>query len=312
MVTNATLVQRLGSALFYALASALITVVNKIVLTSYGFPSAKILAIGQLITSIVVLYLARIFKLIDIPRFSFDILRKTMPLPVFFFVNLLCGLGGTKAVSLPMFTALRRFSIWMSMISEQFILHIKQPILSQASVYLMVIGALIASSDDLTFNLEGYSYLMVNNIATAVQGVVIKQKLVTKNFNQYSLLFYNSMITVIPAILLTLYLEDMTEIWNYQGYSDPSFILFFLLSSLMGFLLNYSTMLCTNYNSPLTTAVVGGCKNIFVTYIGMFIGGDYVFSFVNFLGLNLSAVGSALYSWLTFSQKSPIESKKVQ
>lgn len=60
-----------------------------------------------------------------------------MPLPVFFFGNLLFGLGGTQAVryfyyvidisydiisSLPMFTALRRFSIWMTMVGEQFIL----------------------------------------------------------------------------------------------------------------------------------------------------------------------------------------------
>ena len=46
----------------------------------------------------------------------------------------------------------------------------------------------------------------------------------------------------------------------YDGYWDKGFIFAFLLSSLMGFLLNYSSMLCTNYNSPLTTAVVGACK----------------------------------------------------
>ncbi len=44
----------------------------------------------------------------------------------------------------------------------------------------MVIGALIASGDDLTFNWFGYTFLTVNNLCTAAQGVVIKQKLVNK------------------------------------------------------------------------------------------------------------------------------------
>ena len=50
----------------------------------------------------------------------------------------------------------------------------------QGSVYLMVIGALIASSDDLTFNSFGYFFLTMNNLLTAAQGVVMKKKLVNK------------------------------------------------------------------------------------------------------------------------------------
>ena len=44
----------------------------------------------------------------------------------------------------------------------------------------MVIGALIASSDDLTFNWFGYTFLTVNNLTSAALGVVIKQKLINK------------------------------------------------------------------------------------------------------------------------------------
>jgi solute carrier family 35 protein len=44
----------------------------------------------------------------------------------------------------------------------------------------MLVGAVIAASDDLTFNWFGYFFLLINNICTAAQGVVIKQKLVNK------------------------------------------------------------------------------------------------------------------------------------
>ncbi|CAM4798632.1 unnamed protein product [Rotaria magnacalcarata] len=314
---NVTFVHRVGSAIFYASCSGLITVVNKLVLTSYGFPSFQLLAIGQLLISIVLLYVARLSNLIAFPPFSRYIFMKIMPLPVFFFGNLLFGLGGTQAVSLPMFTALRRFSIWMTMLGEQYILKQKQSLTAEISVYLMVIGALIASGDDLMFNWFGYIFITVNNFSTTAQGVIIKQKLVNRDFDPNGLLFYNSLIVIGPSILLALLTEDLNKVWNYNGYCDIGFRCAFLLSSLMGFLLNYSTMLCTKYNSPLTTTVVGACKNLFVTYLGMFIGGDYVFSLINFIGLNIRnfeleqvikkeiAIGSIVYSWVTFTSKSP-------
>ena len=52
--------------------------------------------------------------------------------------------------------------------------------ISQGSVYLMVGGAMIAASGDLAFNWFGYIFLTINNLCTAAQSVVIKQKLINK------------------------------------------------------------------------------------------------------------------------------------
>lgn len=94
-------------------------------------------------------------------------------------------------------------------------------------------------------------------------------------------------------------LGTLSRIYHFEKWNDYTFICMFLLASFMGSILNYSIFLCTTLNSALTTAVVGALKNVAVTYIGMVLFGDYNFSWVNFLGINISIAGSLYYTYIT-------------
>uniref|UniRef100_A0A3Q3EDN9 UDP-N-acetylglucosamine/UDP-glucose/GDP-mannose transporter-like n=1 Tax=Kryptolebias marmoratus TaxID=37003 RepID=A0A3Q3EDN9_KRYMA len=278
---------KLLSALLYAGSSFLITVVNKTVLTSFRFPSYLCLGIGQMFTTIVVLYVAKMSLAVQFQDFDRSILLKIFPLPLLYVGNHVTGLASTKKLSLPMFTVLRKFTILMTMILEAYVLRKTFPKRIVYSVVAIVFGALVAASSDLAFDLEGYTFILLNDAFTAASGVYTKKKLGDQELGKYGVLFYNSLFIVLPTLLASAATGDLHEAAVFEDWTQATFVFCFLMSCFMGFVLMYSIVLCSYYNSALTTTVVGAIKNVAVAYIGIFVGGDYIFSWENFLGLSI-------------------------
>lgn len=294
---------RLSGAMAYAISSIAIMMINKFVLTTYGLPSAMILCLSQFGFSIVCCGLAKALGYVKFPDMSVKSLKHVFPLPLLFCLNTLAGLTGTQRISIPMFTVLRRFTLLLTVAAEWFILgkRADRPVL--ACVLVMIGGALLAALSDLSFDIIGYSWILVNNLCTASSSVVLKQKLSTSTeFGKFGLIFYNSLLAF-PGILFMYYLEPDTThkaVEEFPSWTDPTFCFLFLCSSILGLVLNLSIMYCTHVNSALTTAVIGCLKNIVTTYAGMVFGGDYVFSVLNFVGINISLAGSIIYAYITF------------
>lgn len=72
----------------------------------------------------------------------------------------------------------------------------------------------------------------------------------------------------------------------------------------MGTVLQFSIFLCTKLNSALTTVITGVVKNVMTSYVGMiFPSLGYVFTWNNFVGINISMIGGLLFSYVQFGER---------
>ncbi|XP_006129424.1 nucleotide sugar transporter SLC35D2 isoform X3 [Pelodiscus sinensis] len=279
---------RLLSALFYGTCSFLIVLVNKSVLTTYRFPSPIVLGLGQMVVTIIILYVSKLSKIIHFPDLNRSIPVKLFPLPLLYVGNHVSGLSSTSKLR-------KRYSLGIII-----------------SVFTIILGAFIAAGSDLSFNLEGYIFVLLNDIFSAANGVYTKQKIDPKELGKYGVLFYNAAFMLIPTMIISFFTGDLQKARDFTHWTNFLFLFQFLLSCFLGFLLMYSTVLCSHYNSALTTSVVGAIKNISIAYIGMFVGGDYVFSILNFIGLNICMAGGLRYSCLILQEYNKPEQPTVE
>lgn len=351
---------KISAAAFYGIASILVIFSNKAVMTNYNFHHFDFLATVQFIVTTIILLILILLKRIDVPLLSLSICKEILPVTLMFLGNVLCGLGSTKSLNIPMFTALRRFSILMTMLGEWFLLGAKPSNPIFVSVGLMVGGSMVAAFYDLAFDLEGYTLVFLNNIFTALNGVYMKKASVSGKCSKMGVLFYNSLFSgmimmsyfVLEHAHLAGYfspayynssvmsagqqeatekvaisalqsmasnsevavnllrgaseigdaepmiMSTLSKVYAFEGWADPTFLAMFFGAACMGSVLNYSIFLCTTVNSPLTTAVVGATKNVATTYIGMFAFSDYKFTWINFVGINISIFGSLYYTYM--------------
>nr|CDS32385.1 UDP glucuronic acid:UDP N acetylgalactosamine [Hymenolepis microstoma] len=218
-----------------------------------------------------------------------------IPFSCIYAVDVTMGLAGTGAISLPLFSALRRISNFFILIGERYFFGKKHTCLTHLSLCTMVAGAFVAVSGDINFDLVGYGFVFINNFSTAAKGLLTKSRLSKHNFSSTTLLFYNSIFMFPFMLVLALITGNVQNVINYPLWSNGWFVAGFLFSCLAAVTLQFLTFECTRLTSALTTSVIGIMKNTIVSYGGMFVGGDYIFTIVNFCGVTLSTIGAITY-----------------
>ena len=274
------------SVLLYMSSSFMIVIFNKIILTQYHFPSIPFLMLCQSLVS----------SLFFWRKLKQKANRELILICLLNVANVFFGLSAAGSLNIAMFTALRRISVLMTMIAQWWFLGKKSSTSVIVTVCVMVFGSFVAASDDLTFDLLGYTFVMMNNFLTATAQIASKYAF-DKGWEKETILFYSSLTSFVLSGIKCLDFDPGT----FHDWDQFGFQLALLFSIVLGIILNFGATWVIEKNDALTLAVAGSTKSAvmgLMVCLGLF-DPTYVFTWVNFAGLQISTIGSFVYVYYT-------------
>ena len=296
--------------LFYAGTSVLISLVNKALLSSWRFNCYFFMLALQLAMTLVFCVVSRdrLGNPFRIPAFSGATYRLSVPVAAAYIANVCLGLVGLQMVNVPMFFCIRRTSTLFVLLYE-FASERKVAELGiRGAVAVICVGALVAGWESLGGGEAlGFLITVLNNVATAASTVMQKQFSLAAKLGAnsgggaagggpFGIMYYQALTALPLALLLAAVSGEGAELLAFPHLYSPLFWLALVAASVMGLLLSYSSLLCTTYNSPLTTSVTGNAKDVVLTIVGALIFPGFRATFLSVGGLCLSFLGSGLYT----------------
>lgn len=303
------------AALSYMTCAVLLVLFNKAALSSYSFPCANVITLLQMLCSTCFLYVMRRLKLISFTvgetwavsdstaLVPLETLLHTLPLSLTYLLYMLASMESVRGVNVPMYTTLRRTTVVFTMIVEYLLTRQKYSTSVIGSVALIVFGAFIAGSRDLSYDTYGYAIVLVANIATAIYLATIARIGKSSGLNSFGLMWCNGLICGPILFIWTFLKGDLELTMNFPYLFSPGFQAVMVLSCIMAFFLNYSIFLNTTLNSAVTQTMCGNMKDFFTIGLGWILFGGLPFDLLNVVGQGLGFVGSGLYAYCKIKGK---------
>ncbi|KAG7583828.1 Sugar phosphate transporter domain [Arabidopsis suecica] len=303
------------AAISYMASAVLLVMFNKAALSSYRFPSANVITLLQMLSSCLILYVMRYFKIISFKNdrsksehnnnlftlVSTKRLFQTIPLAFTYLFYMLVTMESVRNINVPMYTTLRRTTIFFTMIMEYFLSGQRHSVLIIFSVGVIILGAIIAGIRDLSFDGYGYGLVFTANICTATYlALIARIGKKSSGLNIFGLMWCNGIICIPFLLLWTSVKGELEAMLSFPHLYSVGFQVVICLSCMLAFMINYSVFLNTTLNSALTHSICGNLKDLFTITLGWLIFAGLPFDWVNVMGQALGFTGSIFYAFFKY------------
>ncbi|CEL61826.1 GDP-mannose transporter OS=Laccaria bicolor (strain S238N-H82 / ATCC MYA-4686) GN=VRG4 PE=3 SV=1 [Rhizoctonia solani AG-1 IB] len=324
-----------GSAppiLCYCLASILMTVTNKFVLSGANFNMNFAFLAIQSITGVSCVVLAKKLGLINFRDFDKQDAKTWFPISFALVLVIYTGSKSLQYLSIPVYTIFKNLTIILIAYGEVLWFGGRVTALTLASFGLMVMSSVVAAWSDITTAFQnsfpeyaaspvfqadpsqahknlantgaGYLWMGFNCLTTATYVLTMRKRIKSTGFKDWDTMFYNNLLSIPVLVIFSLLFEE----WNHKNldinFPPPTRNLLLSLMAMSGaaaVFISYTTAWCVRVTSSTTYSMVGALNKLPVAASGMIFFGDPV-NFSSVSAVTIGFVAGIVYAFAKNNQ----------
>ena len=314
----------LPSATCYGILSSIIVFANKYLLDYWTFNYPVILALIQVILTIIVILLLK--KDLFAELYFHRIFENKIYLFTAFFhsLYLITSLKALKGVNIPIYAAFKRCNPIFCIVVSFFMFKKKQPsyyeinsskrVLNNIFISTLAFGVVLAGIGDLKFDSFSYLYCGASVMSQSFYFSLI-QKCAETSTDYIRTLGITNLYSL-PILLNCLFLFnehiDVIDFINGPYFINRNFWFYAIFVVVIGCLLSFSQMSCTTNNNAIVTSFIGVLKSFIHSAFGLFFFQAYQnMTSLAIFGIFLNLIFGSWYSFVKYKESAYSELRSL-
>ncbi|KAG8721849.1 GDP-mannose transporter into the lumen of the Golgi [Ceratobasidium sp. 394] len=305
---------------FYCLASILMTVTNKFVLSGANFNMNFAFLAIQSITGVGCVVAVKRLGWITFRDFDMQDAKTWFPISFCLVMVIYTGSKSLQFLSIPVYTIFKNLTIILIAYGEVLWFGGRVTALTLASFFLMVVSSVVAAWSDITTAFQttfpeyagappalgvdptlghgkslatagiGYFWMGLNCLTTAAYVLTMRKRIKSTGFKDWDTMFYNNLLSIPMLVVFSLFFEQWNE-KNLEANFPPAtrnvLLTLMAMSGAAAVFISYTTAWCVRTTSSTTYSMVGALNKLPVAASGMIFFGDPV----NFSSVSAVSIG---------------------
>ncbi|KAE8788259.1 GDP-mannose transporter GONST1 [Hordeum vulgare] len=268
--------QSLLSGSAYCIASCSMILVNKFVLSGYGFNAGIFLMIYQNIVSVTIVSALSLSRVIRTEPLTWKLIKVWLPVNIIFVGMLITSMFSLKYINVAMLTILKNVANVLTASGETYFFKKQHDGQVWISLMLMIISAIAGGITDLSFHAVGYTWQILNCFLTASYSLTLrhvmdsaKQATKSGNLNEISMVLLNNVLSLPLGIILVLGFNEVEYLLETPLLRMPMFWLVITASGVLGLAISFTSMWFLRQTSATTYSLVGSLNKIPLSIAGI-------------------------------------------